>query len=146
MYQLGTGRIGGRCAALGLVAMLSACALSERAETLYLRQHRVAATLAETIASNEERDPPLADTLYAAEADLNAACEPLRHAGYLHLQAKEIDDELEWAIVNSLEACAARTDATEALLWRLSPDIAAFFLPPPSSASKQPPRLTQSSR
>ncbi len=146
MHRLGIVRISGRGAALALVVALGACALGERAETLYLRQHRAAATLAETIALKEERDPPLADALYTAEADLNEACEPLRRAGYLRLQAEEVDDELGWAIVNSLETCAAKTEATETLLWRLSPEIAAFYLPPRTAAAKQAPRLSQTSR
>jgi hypothetical protein len=146
MHGLGKGRIGGGCVALGLIATLGACALSDRAENLYHRQHRVAAALAETIVANEERDPQLADSLYGAETDLNEACAPLRRAGYLRFQDEEIDSELEWAIVNSLDGCTAKTDQTETLLWRISPEITAFFLPSPSTASPQTSRLTQSSR
>ena len=146
MRGLAPGRIGGAFAALGLIALLGACALSDRAESLYLRQHRVAAALAETIVMNETRDPLLADSLYGAETDLNEACAPLRRAGYLRFAGEEIDSELEWAIVNSLDGCAAKTAQTETLLWRISPEITAFFLPPPSAESTRSTRLIQSSR
>ena len=142
MYGIGTGRISRRAAALGLVAALGACALSERAETLYLRQHRAANALAETISVNETRDPPLAEALYAAEAELDQACGPLRHAGYLRFQAEEISSELEWEIINSLDGCTLKTEQMETLLWRVNPEIAAYFLPIPTMATEQSPRLS----
>ncbi len=145
MYGTGTGGIGRRVAALGLVAALGGCALGERAETLYLRQHRAATALAETIAVNETQNPPLAESLYLAEAEFDHACGPLRHAGYLRLQAEEISTELEWDIVNSLDGCALKTDEMEDLLWRVNPEIAAYFLPTPVVASGHSPRLSQSS-
>lgn len=145
MHGLGMNRIGGCCAAVGLMATLGACALSDRAETLYHRQHRVAAALAETIVINETRDPLLADSLYGTETDLNEACAPLRRAGYLRFQDEEIDSALEWEIVNALDGCAAKTDQTETLLWRISPEITAFFLPPSTVATRTS-RLTRSPR
>jgi len=145
MYGTGTGGIGRRVAALGLVAALGGCALGERAETLYLRQHRAATALAETIAVNETENPPLAESLYTAEAEFDQACEALRRAGYLRLQAEEISSELEWDIVKSLDGCALKTEEMEGLLWRVNPDIAAYFLPTPAVASEQSPRLSLSS-
>ena len=146
MRGLALGRIGGPCATLGLMATLGACALSDRAESLYYRQHRVAAALAETIVLNEDRDPLLATALYGAETDLNEACAPLLRAGFLRFADEEIDSELEWAIVSALDGCAAKTAQTETLLWRISPEITAFFLPPRSAVSTQSTRLTPSSR
>lgn len=145
MYGIGVGRAGRRVAALGLVAALGGCALGERAETLYLRQHRAASALAETISINETQNPLLAESLYAAEADFDQACEPLRRAGYLRLQAEEISSELEWDIINSLDGCTLKTEEMEGLLWRVNPGIAAYFLPTPVVASEQSPRLSPSS-
>jgi len=143
MYGINTGRIGARVAALGLVAVLGGCAaFGEQAETLYLRQHKAATALAETIAANETRNPPLAETLYAAEAELDLACRPLRRAGYLRLQAEEISSELEWKIVNSLDRCRSKTKQIEDLLWQINPEIAAFFLPVPTVATIQSSRLS----
>jgi len=144
MDGLVTGRIGRRVAALGLVAALVGCTLSERAETLYLRQHKAASALAEIIVANETRNPFLAETLYAAEAELDLACGPLRRAGYLRLQAEEISPELEWEIVNSLDGCAVKTAEMESLLWRTDPVIAAYFLPTPAVAGQLSPRLSLS--
>jgi hypothetical protein len=142
MYGISTGRISLRAAALGLVAVLGGCALSERAETLYLRQHKVATALAEMIVANEIRNPDLAEALYAAEAEFDQACGPLRRAGYLRLQAEEISTQLEWEIVNSMGRCARKTEEMEDLLWRINPEIAAFFLPIPTLLTKQSPRLS----
>ncbi len=142
MNGIGIGRNYLRAAALGLVAVLSGCAIGERAETLYLRQHKVATALAETIAANEIRNPALAETLYAAEAELDEACGPLRRAGYLRLQAEEISTQLEWEIVNSMGRCERKTKEMEDLLWRINPEIAAYFLPVPSVITKQSPLLS----
>jgi hypothetical protein len=144
MYGVVSGRIGRRVAALGLVAALVSCSLSDRAETLYLRQHRTATALAEIIVANEIRNPTLVETLYASEAELDLACGPLRRAGYLRLQAEEISSELEWEIVNSLEGCTLKTEEMEALLWRIDPIIAAYFLPTPVVAGDLSPRLSLS--
>lgn len=146
MYGIGTGRIGRRVAALGLVATLGSCAVSDRAEMLYLRQNRAVTALAEAIAQNEIRNPPLAEALYAAEAELDQACGPLRHAGYLRFQAEEISTELEWEIINSLDDCTLKTEEMEKLLWRVNPDIATYFLPKPAAATKHTPRLSLSPR
>lgn len=140
MFGIETGRVGHRVAVLGLLAVLGGCALSEQAETLYLRQHRAASALADTIAVTETQNPPLADALYAAEAELDLACGPLRRAGYLRLQAEEISTELEWEIVNSLDRCTMKTEEMESLLWRVNPDIAAYFLPARAAANELSPR------
>jgi len=129
----------GRMAALGLLAALGACALSDRAETLYLRQNRAAAALAELIVASEADNPTLAGALYSAEAEFNDACAPLRRAGYLRLLAEDVDSDLEWAIINSMAACGAKADAVEHLVWRVDPRTAAFFqLPPPALATAGP--------
>ncbi|MHA1599266.1 MAG: hypothetical protein ACTSW2_00455 [Alphaproteobacteria bacterium] len=146
MYGIGTGRIGWRIATLGLVAALGGCALSERAETLYLRQHKAATALAETIAQNETRNPLLVETLYVAEAELDQACAPLRHAGYLRFQAETIEPELEWEIISSLEGCALKTEEMEGLVWRINPSIAAYFLPIPAAPTEHSPLLSLSAR
>jgi hypothetical protein len=119
---------GRRFAALGLLAILGACAtLSERAETLYLRQNRAAAALAELIVATEPINPALADALYAAEAEFDDACAPLRRVGYQRLLGQDVGRDLEWAVVISLSACTAKSDVVERLVWRVSPHTAAFF-------------------
>ncbi len=140
MYSIGSEWISRRAAALGLVAALGACTINGQAETLYLRQHKVATALAETIGAYESQNPPLAEALYAAEAELDQACGPLRHAAYLRFLGEEVTSKLEWEIVNSLDGCTLKTEQVEALLWRVSPEIAAYFLPIPTSASEQSPQ------
>lgn len=142
MYGIGTGRIGRHIAALGVVAVLGGCALNQRAEVLYLRQHKAATALAETIAHNETENPVLAETLYAAESEFDQACGALRHAAYLRFQSEKISTELEWEIVNSMDGCALKTEEMEGLLWRVNPEIAAFFLPTPVAAGENSPRLS----
>lgn len=142
MYGSGTGWICRRAAALGLVAGLGACTLNDRAETLFLRQHRAASALAETIGANETQNPPLAEALYAAEAEFDLACGPLRHAAYLRFQGEEVTSKLEWEIVNSLDRCTLKTEQVEALIRRVSPEIAAYFLAIPTTAPEQSPRLS----
>lgn len=142
MYSIGTDWISRRAAALGLVAALGACTLNEQAETLYLRQHKVATALAEAIGAYETQNPPLADALYAAEAELDQACGPLRHAAYLRFLGEEVTSKLEWKIAISLDRCTLKTEQVEALLWRVSPEIAAYFLPMPIAAPEQSPQLS----
>ncbi len=119
----------GRCfIAFGLIALLGACAISERAETIYLQQHRATTALTETIVAAEAEDPELAERLYAAESELDDACAPLRQAGYRKLYGGEIDGELEWTILDSLGGCVAKTQEVEILLWRIDPETAKYFL------------------
>lgn len=146
MYGIGTGRIGRHVATLGVVAVLGGCALNQRAEVLYLRQHRAATALAETIAQNEPQNPALVEALYVAEAEFDQACGPLRHAAYLRFQAEEISTELEWEIIKSLDGCTLKTEEMEVMLWRVNPEIAAFFLPMPAATAEHSPRLSFSPR
>jgi hypothetical protein len=120
---------------LGLVTGLGGCTLSERAETVYLQQHRASTALTETIVFVEEADPKLADSLYETESALDDACAPLREASYRKLGGETIDSDLEWAIVDSLDGCAAETQEVERLLWRIDPETARFFLGTPDLAS-----------
>ena len=119
----------GRCfTAFGLIALLGACALSERAEAIYLQQHRATTALTETIVAAEAEDPELAERLYVTESELGDACAPLRQAGYRKFYGGEVDGELEWAILDSLDGCAAKTEEVEILLWRVDPETAKYFL------------------
>lgn len=122
--------------ALALAALAAGCALGERARAVYDRQQRAATALIEAIAVAEEPDaaPGLADRLYAAEADLGAACAALREAGRRRLEARETDAALEWAALDSLDACAARTAAVEALIRDADPATAAYFFAPDDAA------------
>ncbi len=124
----GPGLFGRCCAALGLLALLGACATSERAGAIYLQQHRATTALTETIVAAEAEDPELAERLYATESELDDACAPLRQAGYRKLYGGEVDGELEWAILDSLDGCAAKAQEVEILLWRIDPETAKYFL------------------
>jgi len=130
--------LGQPTAALLLTALVGACAVGDRAEELYYRQHRIAAALADSIVAAEAEDPPLATQLYAAEDELDSACGPLRQAGYRRFNGEAIDDELRWRIVDSLDACTIEAERTEALLLRVDPATAGFYLGTPrlSAAAK----------
>ncbi len=119
----------GRCfTAFGLIALLGACAISERAEAIYLRQHRATTALNETIIAAEAENPELAERLYGTESEFDNACTALRRAGYRKMYGGEFDGGLEWAILDSLDGCAAKTQEVEALLWRVDPETAKYFL------------------
>ena len=119
----------GRCfAAFGLLAPLGACATSERADAIYLQQHRATTALTETIVAAEAEDPELAERLYGTESELDDACAPLRQAGYRKLYGGEVDGDLQWVILDSLDRCAAKTQEVEVLLWRVDPETAKYFL------------------
>ncbi len=129
--RYGRGRLGGywgrRYAAVGLAAFLGACALSERAETIYMDQHHVTIALIEAITVAEADDPALADQLYGTETDLDEACAPLREASYRKMSGRELDGALQRAILESLDGCAAKTREVEGLLWRVDPETATYF-------------------
>lgn len=120
--------LGRSLAALGFILALSGCSMSERAETIYLQQHRASTALTETIVVAETEDPALADRLYDTESALDDACAALREAGYRKMNGKEVDPKLEWAIVDSLDGCSAKAQEVEALLWRIDPVTAHYFL------------------
>ncbi len=100
---------GRRMAAAGLAAALGACAISERAETIYMDQQHAATALIDAIAVAEASDPALADRLYGTETDLDDACAPLREASYRKMSGQEMDGALERAIWRSMDGCAANT-------------------------------------
>ncbi len=91
-----------------LVAALSACTAGERAEALYLHQHRLLAALTTTIDAVEPDDPDLAERLYDSEDELNAACRALWEAGARRVEAREIGDGLRWQVFTILESCAEK--------------------------------------
>ena len=126
---------GRRCAAVGLAAFLGACAIGERAETIYMEQHHVTIALIEAITVAEADDPALADRLYGTENDLDDACAPLREASYRKMSGRELDGALRRAILDSLDGCAAKTGEVVGLLWRVDPETAAYFSPSQNLAS-----------
>ena len=126
---------GRRIAAAGLAALLGACAISERAETVYMDQHHVTVALIEAITIAEADDPALADRLYGTESDLDEACAPLREASYRKMSGREVDGVLQSAILDSLDGCAAKTREVEGLLWRVDPETATYFFPSQNVAS-----------
>ncbi len=64
-----------------LAAAASACTVAQRAEALYIYQHRLLAALTYVINVVEPDDPDLADSLYDSEDELNSACRALWEAG-----------------------------------------------------------------
>ena len=120
---------GRRIAAVGLAAVLGACAIRERAETIYMDQQHAATALIDAIAVAEAGDPALADRLYGTENELDDACAPLREASYRKMSGREMDGALERAILGSMDGCAAKTREVVSLLWRVDPDTAAYFFP-----------------
>ncbi len=118
---------GQRIAAAGLAAALGACAIGERAETIYMDQQHATTALINAIAVAEASDPALADRLYGTENDLDDACAPLREAGYRKMSGQEMDGALERAIWRTMDSCAAKTREVVSLLWRVDPDTAAYF-------------------
>ena len=131
MRRMKRGAFGGCLAVLGLVTGLGGCTLSERAETVYLQQHRASTALTETIVFAEEADPKLADSLYDTQSALDDAYAALREASYRKMGGETIDSDLEWAIVDELDGCAAKTHEVERMLWRIDPETARYFLLPP---------------
>jgi len=114
-----------------LAAAPSACTVAERAEALYLHQHRLLAALTTTINAVEPGDPDLADRLYDSEDELNLACRALWEAGERRVEAREIEDGLRWHVFATLESCAQKTREVEALIWRVDPDTAEIYLGAP---------------
>ncbi len=122
-----------RAVRLGLIAAfmataLAGCAVGERAETLYLYQHRLLVALTTAIVTIEPHDPELAGRLYDSEDELNTVCRALWQAGSRRIEAQEIDDGLRWQVFTSLDACAERTREVESLLWEIDPETAQRYL------------------
>ncbi len=111
-----------------LTAALAGCAVGERAETLYLYQHRLLVALTTAIVAIEPHDPELAGRLYDSEDALNTACQALWQAGSRRIEAHEIDGGLRWQVFASLDACAEKTREAEALLRKVDPETAERYL------------------
>ncbi len=111
-----------------LATALSACAAGERAEALYLFQHRLLAALTSIITAVEPDHPDLADRLYDQEEELYSACRALWEAGERRIEGHEIEDSLRWQVFVTLESCAEKTGEIEALVRRVDPDIAEIHL------------------
>ncbi len=111
-----------------LTATLTGCAVGERAETLYLYQHRLLVALTSTIVTIEPHDPELDDRLYDSEDELNTVCRALWQAGSRRIEAQEIDDGLRWQVFTSLDACAEMTREVETLLREVDPETAERYL------------------
>ena len=122
-----------RTAPLGLIAAfltaaLPGCAVGERAETLYLYQHRLLVALTTAIVTIEPHDPELAGRLYDSEDELNTVCRALWQAASRRIEAHEIDGGLKWAVFASLDACAEKTREVETLLREVDPAAAERYL------------------
>ncbi len=118
-----------RAIRLGLIAAfmaaaLAGCAVGERAETLYLYQHRLLVALIFTIDTIEPHDPELADRLYDIEDELNTVCRALQQASSRRIEGHEIEGGLRWQVFASLDACAEKVREVETLLREVDPETA----------------------
>ncbi len=111
-----------------LAAALAGCAVGERAETLFLYQHRLLVALTTAIVAIEPHDPELAGRLYDSEDELNTVCRALWQAGSRRIEAHEIDGDLKWEVFASLDACAEKTHEVETLLRAVDPETAERYL------------------
>jgi hypothetical protein len=111
-----------------LTAALGACAIGERAEALYLFQHRILAALTSTITAVEPDQPDLADRLYDKEDELYSACQALWEAGERRIAGHEIGDGLRWQVFVILGSCSEKAREVEALVRRMDPDTAEIHL------------------
>ena len=111
-----------------LAAALTGCAVGERAETLYLYQHRILVALTTALVGIEPQDPELADRLYDSEDELNTVCRALWQAGSRRIEKHEIEGDLRWQVFTSLDACAEKTREVETLLREVDPEAAERYL------------------
>ncbi len=114
---------------LGLIAAfmataLAGCAARERAETLFLYQHRLLIALISTIDTIEPYDPELADRLYDSEDELNTVCRALQQASSRRIEGRGIEGDLRWRVFASLNACAEKAREVETLLREIDPETA----------------------
>ena len=121
--------------AVGLAFLVGACAVGDRAEVLFHRQHRALAALTITIDDIQGRHPALADRLYTREEELYAACGPLQTAGQRRLDSETIAPDLRWAVYQALDDCTRATREVEHLIRRVHPDAAQRYLDPGGPAS-----------
>ncbi len=125
-------------AALGLLAGLGGCALSDQAEGVHLQQHRASTALTDAILAAESSDPDLAEHLYVVEAAFAKSCARLREAASRRLNNQPSDADHMWAVYRSLDGCSARTQEVERLLRVVDPESAAYFLDSPNLATVPP--------
>ncbi len=129
----------GRClAVLGLIVGFSGCALRDRAEDVYLQQHRASTALTDAIVAAEADDSDLAERLYLLEAVLAKTCARLRESAIRRINDQTTDAELEWGVYRSLDACSAKTREVARLLRDIDPESAAYFLDGPNLAVVPP--------
>ncbi len=105
-----------------MATALAGCAARERAETLYLYQHRLLVALIVTIDTIEPHDPELADRLYDSEDELITVCRALQQAGSRRIEGREIEGGLRWRVFASLNACAEKAREVEILLREVDPE------------------------
>jgi hypothetical protein len=68
------------------------------------------------------------EEFYAAEAELRRDCGPLQNAGYRRINQEELDTAQKIAAYESVEACRATAAEVEALIRKVDPETASYFL------------------
>lgn len=117
--------------AAAVALAVGACSYRDRAEAVYLYQHRAHSALVATIDSVQATDPALANRLYDAEEELERVCAPLQEAGQRTIYGKDIDRSLELAVMTALSDCEATAARIEAVVRETNPVFAQQLLAAP---------------
>ena len=104
------------------------CTTPDRAEAVFLYQNQITAALAEAVEAAEAEGRDVVDDLYDAEAALRRDCGPLQNAGYRRFNQEELDTAQKIAAYDSVEACNATAAKAEALIRKVDPETASYFL------------------
>jgi len=111
-----------------IMASLIGCTTPDQAESVFLYQNQITAALAEAVQAAEIEGRDVVEELYAAEAALRRDCGPLQNAGYRRINQEELDTAQKIAAYESVEACRATAAGVEALIRKVDPETASYFL------------------
>ncbi len=118
---------------LGLALVLGGCAIGDTVRGVHLKQQTVLHALTEAIFSVEtdapETDAPeAAESLYASEAGLNAACRPLQQLAFRKLHGDKVGFGLKFNAVYALGECDRKAGEVADFLMRTHPEAAGPYL------------------
>lgn len=117
----------------GLVLVLGGCSITDFAKDVHLKQQTVLHALTEAIFSVEsdapETDAPeAAESLYASEAGLNAACGPLQKVAYREMHGDEVGFSLRFTAFHALGECDWKAGEIAEFLMRTHPEATGRYL------------------
>jgi len=118
---------------LGLALVLGGCAIGDTVRDVHLKQQTVLRALTEAIFSVEtdapETDAPeAAESLYASEAGLNAACRPVQQLAFRKMHGDEVGFGLKFNAVYALGECEWKAGEVADYLMRTHPEAAGPYL------------------